>query len=266
MFYGSYKNTVVAATALVVGLGFSAISFADGFHRSGDVNLAINPDTTVLYLKSDIYQGGMDPRNGVGPFDCVDAGGAASPCILSDGTPWVGVGFPVNVGTIHWQYTGNVYAAKVDDDTGVQKGLGDKVGTVAGNPSFPGQFGYLAFYDVPTVVGMVGETLPWTCDNCDLRVSGSTFAKIDDMPLTGRAFIGLGTVGNPEGYLGLRMAGCTGIKETSGQGKYANMQGTACLNGTIGFQPDFSGVGTSNCVLVLKDGPYVDAPAPAPAP
>ena len=76
------------------------------------------------------------------------------------------------------------------------------------------------------------------------------------MPLTGRAFIGFGAVPNKEGYLGLRMAGCAGVQETSGQGKYANMMGTICLNGTIGFKQDFSGVGTSNCVMVLQQGPY----------
>lgn len=230
---------------VLMGLCCASVSFAVNAGRNGhgdnDVQLAINPDTVVLYMKSDITEGHVSGFNCSG--DCVDANGD---------------GFPENALTITWDYVGDVYAAHVDDSTGVQKGLGDRIGSVSGAPAFPAAFGIFQMVSDPKdVAAMMGtETLPWTCNGCNLKISGSTFAKIDNMPLTGRAFIGLGAVPNAEGKLALRMGGCTGVQEISGSGKYANMAGTICLNGTIGFNPDFTGVGTSNCVMVLQAGPY----------
>ena len=234
---------------VIVGLGLGAYLFTWAFvtqageyrHEDNDTKLSINPDTVVLYMKSDITEGHITGFNCSG--DCVDANGD---------------GFPENALTITWAYVGDVYAAHVDDSTGEQKGLGDPVGTVSGAPEFPAAFGIFQMVSDPkSAAAMLGtETLPWTCVGCDLRINGSTFAKIDNMPLTGRSFIGLGAVSNAEGKLALRMGGCAGIQEVSGEGEYANMAGTICLNGTIGFNPDFTGVGTSNCVMVLQSGPY----------
>lgn len=233
--------------SLVLGSCLLAVSFtATAGDRGRDkgedrVNLAINPDTVVLYMKSDITEGNITGFNCAG--DCVDNNGD---------------GFPDNAVTITWAYRGDVYAADVDDDSGEQEGIGELVGTVTGSPEFPAAFGIFTMVNDPkAAAAMLGtETLPWTCNGCNLQIGGSTFAKIDSMPLTGRSFIALGAVPNAENKLALRMGGCAGVQETSGTGKYANMAGTICLNGTIGFNPDFSGVGTSNCVMVLQPGPY----------
>lgn len=208
--------------AIIGGAIFSSTASAD------NVNMAISPATTVLYMKSNIYQGGitnMDNQN------------------------------------IYWGYQGDVYAAVVNPATGEQSSPVVKIGTVEGAPSFPLSFmalGDPSYGGDPKAVAaaMGTETLPWTCTSCTLKIGGSEFHRIPNMSLTGRAFIGFGAVSNKEGFLSLRMAGCAGVQEVSGQGKYANKMGTICLNGTIGFKPDFSGVGTSNCVMVLQDGPY----------
>lgn len=231
-------------TKIILGVCLATLSCAAAADKSrdkDDVALAINPETVVLYMKSNITEGHITGFKCAG--DCVDANGD---------------GFPENALTITWGYIGDVYAAKVDDDTGEQKGLGDLVGTVSGSPEFPAAFGIFQMVSDPkAAAAMMGtETLPWTCNGCNLQIGGSTFAKIDNMPLTGRSFIGLGAVPNAEGKLALRMGGCAGVQEVSGVGRYANMAGTICLNGTIGFNPDFTGVGTSNCVLVLQQGPY----------
>ena len=249
--FGSKRITTIAATALVLGMGFSAGSFAD----DKNVQLAINSDTVVLFGKSDITEGGVTG------FDCVNyTTGVAADCVDGNGDLWAGVGFPANPATIHWAYSGDVYAVEVDDKTGeMKKKLGEKIGTVTGTPSFPASFGVFTMTGDPLQASQMvqSETLPWTCTSCNLEINGSTFKRIENMPLTGRSFIGLGGVDSEEGYLALRMAGCAGIQETSGLGDYANMKGTICLNGTIGFNPDFSGVGTSNCVMVLQKGSYV---------
>jgi hypothetical protein len=246
MKFGILKSAV-AATALVIGFGFSASSFAT------DVNLAINPETTVLYMKSNIKSGHITG------FECFETAAKTTPTACSYSQEGMPTNDPTTV-NILWGYEGDVYAANVGKNDGVQKSdPGALVGTVTGAPSFPmDKFG--AFMSIPSAIGVAAalqtEALPWTCKSCDLHIGGSTFAKIPSMPLTGRAFLGLGNIGNPEGYLALKMAGCAAVQETSGKGDYANMMGTICLNGTIGFKPDFSGVGTSNCVMSLKAGPY----------
>ena len=88
-----------------------------------------------------------------------------------------------------------------------------------------------------------------------MKISGSTFEHIDGMELDGAAFAPLGPVEDPmlSGTASLRMGGCEGIREVSGEGDYANMIGSLCLNGTFSFEPDFDGVGVSNCTLILHD-------------
>ena len=82
-----------------------------------------------------------------------------------------------------------------------------------------------------------------------MEIGGSTFAMIEDMPLTGRAFPGLGPV-DPLGSL--RMAGCAGVQANE-EGRYANKVGSLCLNGTFTFDLNFNGEGVSNCTIVLHD-------------
>ena len=97
-----------------------------------------------------------------------------------------------------------------------------------------------------------------------MSIGGSVFEIIDEidpiseepaMPLTGRAFPGLGPVEDPHetGTLTLRMSGCAGVRETTGMGRYANQVGSLCLNGTFTFDENFSGQGVSNCTIVLHD-------------
>ena len=85
-----------------------------------------------------------------------------------------------------------------------------------------------------------------------MSIGGTTFSIIGDMPLTGRAFPGLGPVADPSGRAALRMAGCAGVA-ANGEGKYANKVGSLCLNGTFRFDGQFNGAGVSNCTIVLHD-------------
>ena len=104
--------------------------------------------------------------------------------------------------------------------------------------------------------GPLGPTMPWTMlDDFEMSIGGSTFEMVDGMPLTGRAFPGLGPVENPmdTGTLALRMGGCAGVVETTGMGRYANKVGSLCLNGTFTFGEGFVGKGVSNCTIVLHD-------------
>ena len=209
----------VFSAALISGTLLCGNASAD------NVQMALNPATTVIYMKSNITNGYI-------------TGQTATDFL--------------------WHYTGDVYAAVVNPATGVQSSPVVKIGTVTGNPTFPmDKFGLLTSGDpIGVAQTLNSETMPWTCASCTLSIGGSTFAKIPNMPLTARAFLGLGPVANAENKLALRMGGCAGVQEISGQGKYANKKGTLCMNGTIGFNQDFSGVGTSNCVMVLQDGPY----------
>lgn len=232
------KQKLLLSAILLGGTVLSGMAMATNEDKDDIVNFAINPDTVEIYMKSNITTGSISG------IDCT------GPCAadLSNAT------------TIHWAYHGDVYAANVNG-IGVQKSPVVKIGTVDGAPAFPASFmalGNPAFAGDPTQVAAAfgTETLPWTCTDCTLKISGSEFHRIANMPLTGRAFLGLGAVPNKEGLLAMRMGGCAGVQETSGMGKYANMMGTICLNGTIGFNPDFTGVGTSNCVMVLQKGPY----------
>jgi len=230
------KNQKILLSAVLLGgVLFSGSAMADhpGF--------ALEPDITVIYMKSDIYKGGL--TNPASPMIPCPEGTDPSICVYGS-SAMDGLAFD-------WSYKGNVYAAVVNPATGEQSGPIQQIGTVEGHPLFPASFGMLASG------GPVPPTLPWTCQNCTLVISGSTFNRIDTMALDGRAFSGLGPVSIPNpaqsNLLGIRMAGCAGVQEVSGTGKYANMRGTLCLNGTIGFDPiTFSGVGASNCVMVLQ--------------
>jgi hypothetical protein len=104
-------------------------------------------------------------------------------------------------------------------------------------------------------------TLPWTMDEFQMSIGGTTFTTIDEddpmtrmpaMPLTGRAFPGLGPVADPDGFAALRMAGCAGVR-ANGEGRYADKVGSLCLNGTFRFDGAFNGIGVSNCTIVLHD-------------
>ena len=176
--------------------------------------------------------------------------GAVSGFICTDGS--YSQSPDCDVQTILYPIAGNVYAPVVDPRTGETLDTMKTIGSIEATVKFPASFfGLLA-----GPMQDLGASLPWSCDDCLLKFkNGSVFQRIDDMPMTGRAFTGLGPVEDPAttGTLSLRMAGCVGIKEISGTGSYANKVGTLCLNGTFRFDQNFNGQGNSNCSLVLHD-------------
>ena len=97
--------------------------------------------------------------------------------------------------------------------------------------------------------------MDWTMSAFSMEVNGSTFEMVDGMELDGSAFAGLGPaeMPNAENGASLRMGGCAGIREVSGEGDYAGKIGTLCLNGTFSFAPNFDGKGVSNCTIVLHN-------------
>ncbi len=155
---------------------------------------------------------------------------------------------PDNV-TIIYPIAGQVYATVTDGVTGESLGSYNQVGTVSATALFSTEF-----------FGLMGDwstlpaTMPWTMDSdFAMNVGGSTFQM--DESLTGRAFPHLGPVQDPmlTGTMALRMAGCAGVRETSGAGDYAGKVGTLCMNGTFTFDQTFTGVGVSNCSIALHD-------------
>jgi hypothetical protein len=58
---------------------------------------------------------------------------------------------------------------------------------------------------------------------------------------------------DPTGVAPIRILGCGGLKETSGQGKYAGMVGSICFNGTLNFSAADPLVltGGSKCTITL---------------
>lgn len=227
----------IIALSMLMGVGLSGTANAADF-------FAAHPDVKVLFMTSDIYQGniaGFECENG----DIVDmqntfcAGGMAG------------------VKNIKWSYQGDVYAPAINA-SGEMVTNARKIGTVAGSPSFDASFFALGN---PNGWGGLPATMPWTCDSCDLTINGTTFKNMPagsavPIPLDGRAFVGLGPVANAEQWLGMRMGGCSGVEATAdATGPYAGMWGTICLNGTIEFDQNFNGIGSSNCVLVLQKKP-----------
>ena len=157
-----------------------------------------------------------------------------------------------NVQSIIYPIDGDVFAATVNASSGETIAGVIQLGTIEAVPEF--SLDFFALGD-ETVDWRDLPVLPWTMSSFKMEISGSTFEHIPGMELNGVAFAPLGPVENPmlSGTASLRMGGCEGIREVSGEGDYANMIGTLCLNGTFSFEPDFDGVGVSNCTLVLHD-------------
>ena len=156
------------------------------------------------------------------------------------------------VETIIYPISGDVFAATINASSGETIAGVIQLGTIEAVPEF--SLDFFALGD-PTVDWRDLGVLPWTMSSFKMEISGSTFEHIPGMELDGSAFAALGPVENPEesGTASLRMGGCEGIREVSGEGDYANMIGSLCLNGTFSFEPDFDGVGVSNCTLVLHN-------------
>lgn len=163
-------------------------------------------------------------------------------------------GGPQNVDVILWDQVADVYSQLVNPNTADVMGASKIVGSLNATVAFPPIF----FQLMNSPMQDIANTLPWTCENCVLNINGSTFTDMNStatpMPMTGRAFSGLGPVDTSDSELiQMRMAGCSALQETSGKGAYANKKGTICVNGLVKFKPDFSGMGSSNCSIVLHD-------------
>lgn len=95
----------------------------------------------------------------------------------------------------------------------------------------------------------------FSCKGCKLKFpDGSTLVSDPNVPLEGRAFFLYGPVApNPASpVMTIRMAGCSGLKETAGVGKLANKVGSICFNGSFNFDMSNPTVitGESNCTIV----------------
>jgi len=111
--------------------------------------------------------------------------------------------------------------------------------------------------------------IPFTCrtGTCTITLEGSTFTSDAGVPLDGRVVPMWGPVinsdFNPDGSsTPVRIMGCGGLKEISGEGKLANMVGSICFNGTFvlpDFQTNFSLKGGSDCTITLHT-PVVPIP------
>jgi len=153
---------------------------------------------------------------------------------------------------ILYPIAGTVNATVTNMKTGETLGTVSQTGDISATVEFPFSF-----------MGLMGDwsvlpaTLPWTMQNdFTMNIGGSTFNIIPGADLTGRAFIATGpaevTGTTPEDMtMALRMAGCAGVAETSGEGDYAGQVGSICMNGTFTFDMAFNGVGVSNCTLAL---------------
>jgi hypothetical protein len=231
---------VLAAIVLTLGSPLPAFADDDDAMDRDTISASVDPadkGLTILNIKSRITSGQ------IAGFVCAGAAPDAPP--VADPTSCG----PQGVATILYQYSGDVYRPILDRKA-QYVAEGRKVGTVTGNPAFPGSFFGLA----QGPMQLLGPTLPWTCNGCALKVNGTTFhVRKADMPMDGRAFTGLGPVVDPiaAGKLSLRMAGCAGI-DADDKGPYAGKSGTICVNGTFWFDQAFNGIGSSNCTLVLQ--------------
>ncbi len=216
---------------ILTGLAAVALLLSATSSFAGPGHMLYNPNPEPLTIINTISE--VDGY--VGGF--VDADGNVNGDITN----------PDNVSIIY-PISGKIYATVTDGSTGETLGAFKQSGTIDATASFSTQF-----------FGLMGDwsllpaTLPWTMTEEAINVNGSTFVFEED--LTGRAFPKLGPVEDPSvtGTMALRMAGCAGVRETSGEGDYAGKVGTLCLNGTFTFDADFNGKGVSNCTIVVHD-------------
>ena len=118
--------------------------------------------------------------------------------------------------------------------------------------------------------GMLTDpVVPFTCapGTCTITIGGSTLTSDAGVPLDGKLVSMWGPVinsdFNPDGSsTPLRILGCGGLKDISGEGKFANMVGSICFNGVFNlpdFDTNFSLTGGSNCTITMHT-PVVPIP------
>jgi len=235
---GMKTDHILRGCVRILALALATSLFGTAYAAPGGKGnpQVFNPNSDALTITNSI----SDTVGAIGGFVCPNGD------IVYD--PYHACG----VETILYPISGPVYATMVNPSTGETMGAVTERGAVEATAAFDVSFFGLANPDWSPL----GPTMPWTMlDDFKMSAGGSTFELIDEMPLTGRAFPGLGPVENPmvTGTLALRMAGCAGVHETSGMGRYANKVGSLCLNGTFTFEQDFNGKGISNCTIVLHD-------------
>lgn len=113
--------------------------------------------------------------------------------------------------------------------------------------------------------------IEFTCKpgSCTLETGGSILQSDAGVPLEGRAPFMWGPVfKSPDfdpinGIVPIRILGCGGLKETSGQGKYAGMVGSICFNGALNFNAanPLQLTGGSKCTITLHT-PVPGTPIP----
>lgn len=244
-----FRNCL-AATTLVIGLGFSATGFADGAPLP-----PIDGLLTTMFDKS-VISGSIakDPATDTFTFDAA--------------------------GSLMFNYSGKVYSVETNKRNGKLTELEKAVGTVEGQAAFPMSFaqmamGMKAYLDGAGPMPSVPAIIDWTCNHCNLVIGDSTYqsivdttgmfdaASVEAMRMKGRAFTGLGPVevGQLSAQsMSVRMAGCSAVVGVAGPDK--GKLGTLCLNGTFTFDlsginlanpmmSDIKGTGTSNCVTVM---------------
>jgi len=179
-----------------------------------------------------------------------DVDGSIAGFVCADGSITGNPQDACGVHTILYPISGPVYAATVNARTGETIGVIEQIGVINATPMFD-----VSFFGLMGDWGAMPASLPWTMADFKMEIGGSVFEINEGMGLTGRAFPGLGPVEDPmlTGTMSLRMAGCEGIREVSGAGKYAGKVGSLCLNGTFTFDQNFNGKGVSNCSLVIHD-------------
>lgn len=83
------------------------------------------------------------------------------------------------------------------------------------------------------------KTVPFTCKGCVLTFKDGSVLKADpSVPLHGRALFVYGPVNyNPNKPYAqtIRMAGCSGLRETASKGLLAGKVGSICFNGVFNF-------------------------------
>ena len=218
------KKTLVALAVV------SAVSFMSNTAFAGKSKVDLtNPNLDALTVTNSI----SDVDGYVGGF--VDSDGNINGDMFN----------PDNV-TILYPVAGVVNATVTDMRTGETLGTVVATGDIAATVKFP-----TTFFGLMGDWSVLPPTMPWTMDDFSMNINGSAFEFAEE--LTGRAFPHLGPVEDPmvTVTMALRMAGCAGVREVSGEGDYAGQVGTLCMNGTFTFDQNFNGNGVSNCTIVL---------------
>lgn len=229
------KNQLAAVTGVLLAASMSVASaddFGMGLGKGGRAAL-VNPNPVPLSITNTI----SSVNGHVNGFVCPDGSITGNPADVCGPT------------TILYPIAGIVLATVTDSSTGETVGGYNQVGTITATVEFP-----TSFFGLMGNWSALPSTLPWTMQNdFSFSVGGSTL--VIEEGLDGRAFPHLGPVEDPNvsGTMALRMAGCMGVREVSGEGDYASKVGTLCLNGTFSFDQQFNGAGVSNCTIALHD-------------